>query len=71
MSKSQLRRLEITNPELIAEIREQIAQGIEAKCKYNTPISRLVVDINGDRFPICCCEQAAAIARRKDDESSS
>ena len=62
MSKSQLRRLEVTHPELVAEIGEQIAREIESRCDY-----KFLRDyFNGGKdfiFKLCTHKEDAAIAR--------
>jgi len=71
VSKSELRRLEIVAPDAIKQLREQIAQEIEADCKRREHAKGSVtsVGVNGNSVsffePVVCksCANAAAIAR--------
>ena len=70
MSKSQLRRLTITNPTLIAELREQIAREVEAahKSKWiNYPnIKGLCSHLC--TYNDCTCLEVAALIRKHGDK---
>jgi len=75
VSKSELRRLEIVAPDAIKQLREQIAQEIEADCKRREHAKGSVtsVGVNGNSVsffePVVCksCANAAAIARGQDE----